>query len=126
MINKTELRCTIPKLLAAVVISLLLPSTAYAASCEIKYERTACTGKEKISYKKCKGKQACSKIKVAASQSDCQTMAVKACSNRRLSITKSKIVKAAYDGKAITSVSGNEDFCLDYAKRDAEFNHCDG
>ena len=50
--------------------------------------------------------------------------ALKACANDRLKITKSKVVKAKFDGKAVMSASGKEDFCADYAKRATEFDQC--
>lgn len=97
-----------------------------AGTCEIKYTRTACPGKEKISYKKCKGKQNCSKFKEAASAAECGEMAVKSCKNRRLSITKSKVINALFDGNAIKASNGSDDFCTVYEKASEEFNKCSG
>lgn len=98
--------------------------TVSAATCEIKYDRTACPGKEKISYKKCKGKKTCSKFKEADSIQQCRTMATKSCGNKRYSITKSKVIVALFDGKAIQTESGKNDFCLEYANVSTEFNQC--
>lgn len=49
---------------------------------------------------------------------------INACTNDRLDITKSKVITAKYKGKALKTKSGKDDMCLDYAKRDAEFNQC--
>ena len=49
---------------------------------------------------------------------------MKACANDRLEITKSKVITAKYKGKALKSKGGKDDMCLDYAKRDTEFNQC--
>ncbi|MBE0370260.1 hypothetical protein [Pseudoalteromonas aurantia] len=99
---------------------------AIAGTCEIQYTRTSCPGKEKISYKKCKGKQSCSKFKEAASAAECGAMAVKSCKNKRLTITKSKVINAIFDGGKITATNGNDDFCTVYAKASEEFNKCGG
>lgn len=98
--------------------------TATAGECAIEYVRTACPGKETESYSKCNGKQNCVMPEQAANLQACQTAAVNACANDRLTITKSKVIKAKFDGKAIMSASGKEDFCADYAKRAAEFDKC--
>lgn len=112
------------------VIIVLMASTFYAgtvaaATCEVKYNRTACPGKEKISYKKCKGKKTCSKFKEASTVAECRAKATKSCGNKRYSITKSKVINAIFDGKAIKTESGKDDFCLEYANRSTEFNQCD-
>lgn len=96
-----------------------------AETCEIQYNRTACPGKEKISYKKCKGKKTCSKFKEADSVAQCRAMATKSCANKRYSITKSKVITALFDGKPIQTESGKDDFCLEYANVSTEFNRCD-
>lgn len=115
------------KLNATILLTALIAfwtGSVMAATCEVKYERTACPGKEKISYKKCKGKKTCSKFKEAASVDECRAKATKSCGNKRYSITKSKVINAVFDGKAITTASGKSDFCLEYSKRDTEFNQC--
>jgi hypothetical protein len=94
------------------------------ADCEITYTRTACPGQEAESYKKCDGKQSCSKHVPAASETACAEAAVQACSNDRLEITQSKVIHASFKGKALKTKSGKEDMCLDYSKRDTEFNQC--
>ncbi|OCQ22503.1 hypothetical protein A7985_00610 [Pseudoalteromonas luteoviolacea] len=116
-------------LLAIGAVSLVLsamPTEVKAGTCEIKYLRTACPGKEKISYKKCKGKQRCSKFKEAATAAECGEMAVKSCRNKRLTITKSKVITALFDGQQIKASNGSEDFCTVYAKASEEFNKCGG
>lgn len=89
--------------------------------CLIMYDRTACPGKEKISYKKCKGEKTCEKKKKAKDMAACQKMAEKSCSNSRLDITKSKMIKAKFDGQPIKSPSGSDNFCA--ADRE-DFNKC--
>jgi hypothetical protein len=95
-----------------------------AADCAITYTRNACPGQEAESYKKCDGKQTCTKSVPAASADKCAEAAVQACSNDRLTITASKVISASYKGQALKSKAGKDDFCLDYAKRHAEFNQC--
>lgn len=115
------------KLLNIAITSLclsLFSSVIYAGTCEIQYTRTACPGKEDISYKKCKGKQSCSKFKEAADADECKTMAVKSCRNKRLTVTKSKVINALYDDNKLTASNGSDDFCTVYDKADAEFNKC--
>lgn len=115
------------KRIPASLLALLLSAgvtQAIAGSCDINYTRTACPGKEEISYKKCDGKQSCTKTVAAASAEECQTKAVAACANDRLDITKSKVITATFDGKPVANKAGGSDHCLDYAKRDTEFNQC--
>ena len=111
---------------ALIMLALVLSSSAFAGTCEIQYNRTACPGKEKISYKKCKGKKECSKFKEASSPKKCAELAVKSCRNKRLTITKSKVINAVFDGQAIQASNGSSDFCTVYEKADAEFNKCGG
>lgn len=99
---------------------------SYAGTCEIQYTRTACPGKEKISYKKCKGKQSCSKFKEAADANECKAMATKSCGNKRLTVTKSKVINALFEGAKLQTDGGSDDFCTVYAKVKEEFNRCDG
>ena len=106
------------------VVAALWSGSIVAGTCEIQYTRTACPGKENISYKKCNGKQSCSKFKEAADAAECRVLASKSCGNKRLSITKSKVINALFDGQAITTDSGNADFCTEYENRDTEFNQC--
>lgn len=98
--------------------------SALAGTCEIQYERTACPGKESISYKKCDGEPTCSQFKDAASVGECRQIAMDSCANDRLTVTKSKVINAMYDDKALTTESGKADFCEEYPKRAEEFDHC--
>jgi len=109
------------------LMSRLLPvpvAEAEGTDCDITYTRTACPGQETESYKKCDGKQSCTKHVAAASETQCLEAAIQACANDRLDITQSKVINAKFKGKALKSKAGKDDVCLDYAKRDAEFNHC--
>lgn len=92
--------------------------------CAVSYTRTACPGKEAESFAKCDGKAACIKPVEAATPQACQAAATKACANDRLDVTRSKVIKASYQGKPLTSASGSDDFCMDYDKRAAEFDKC--
>jgi hypothetical protein len=112
------------QLSVAVVVTTLLSSAAVAGECGIEYKRTACPGKEAESYAKCDGQQTCVKAAPLDSASACQAAALKACANDRLDVTKSKVIRATFDGKALKSASGKEDFCADYANRAAEFDKC--
>jgi hypothetical protein len=98
---------------------------ADGGDCAISYTRTACPGQEAESYKKCDGKQSCTKMVAADSEAKCAEAAVQACSNDRLNVTKSKVIGAKFKGKALKTKSGKDDMCLDYGKRDTEFNQCD-
>jgi len=95
-----------------------------ASDCDITYTRTACPGQEAESYKKCDGKQSCTKNVAAASAEKCVEAAVQACANDRLTVTASKVITASFKGKALKSPTGKDDMCQDYAKRAAEFNQC--
>ncbi len=125
---------TIPKQIVALFCSvtlltaaLLLPAaSSFAGTCEIKYTRTACPGKESISYKKCKGQPSCSKFKETANAAACKEAAVAACRNKRLTVTKSKVINAVFDGSTLKTAAGSDDFCTEYAKASMEFNKCDG
>ncbi|QDQ28787.1 hypothetical protein FNU76_21880 [Chitinimonas arctica] len=97
---------------------------ALAAGCELHVTRTACAGKEAISYKKCEGKAACTEFVDAADASACKKAALEACENKRLSITKSKVISAKFDGKELKSDKGDADFCKAYLNRAAEFDKC--
>lgn len=113
----------IPLFLSALFLSLN-GAYAIAGNCDINYTRTACPGKEAISYKKCDGKQSCVKTVTADTAEACRVKAVAACANDRLDITKSKAITATFNGKAIPNKAGGTDHCLDYAERAAEFNKC--
>jgi hypothetical protein len=109
---------------SAVLLFMAAAGTAAAGECGIEYIRTACPGKEVESFSKCDGKQSCVLPEPADSAQACQSAALKACANDRLLITKSKVVRAKFDGKVVMSASGKEDFCADYEKRAAEFDQC--
>ena len=98
---------------------------AATSDCAVHYTRTACPGQEATSYKKCDGQQSCVKYKEADSLEACQAADTKSCRNRRLNITKLKVITAKWQGQSIQSPAGKDDFCLDYEKRAEEFNQCD-
>jgi hypothetical protein len=101
-----------------------LSTSLLAGTCEVNYTRAACPGQEEVSYKKCDGKASCTEFVETADAAACQAEALKACENKRLDITKSKVITATFDGAAVKSASGKDDFCADYANRAAEFDHC--
>ncbi len=109
---------------SAVLVLIAAAGPAVAGECAIEYNRTACPGKEAESYSKCGGKQSCVQPEQTATAEACQAAALKACANDRLTITKSKVVTAKFDGKQVMSASGKGDFCADYAKRATEFDQC--
>jgi hypothetical protein len=115
---------TFVQLSVAGVVATLLSGAAIAGECGIEYNRSACPGKEAESYAKCDGKASCVKASPLDSAAACQAAALKACANDRLDITKSKVIRATFDGKALKSASGKEDFCADYANRATEFDKC--
>jgi hypothetical protein len=122
--NPEEEPMNIAQMSAAVVVTTLLSGAAFAGECGIEYTRTACPGKEAESYAKCNGKQTCVQAAPLDSAAACQAAALKACANDRLDVTKSKVIRAMFDGKPVKSASGKEDFCADYANRSAEFDKC--
>lgn len=112
-------------ILAAVIC---MPSASYAegdTQCAVNYTRTACTGEEATSFKKCDGNASCTKYKEADSADACRVAAMKSCRNRRLNITQAKVITAKWQGAELLTASGNSDFCVEYEKRAEEFNHCD-
>lgn len=121
-----KIRHALTAVFSIALLSRMLPvaEADQATDCDITIARTACPGQDAESYKKCDGKQSCSKHVPAASEAACAEAAVNACANDRLDITKSKAITAKYKGKALKTKSGKDDLCLDYAKRDAEFNQC--
>ncbi len=122
-----KLRHVLSVAVATGMSAMVLTSLAQAegsAECAISYTRTACPGKEAESYAKCDGKKSCTKSVSASSATQCQELALNACANDRLTITESKVITAAYKGTALHNKAGKDDLCLDYSKRDAEFNHC--
>ncbi|MCB9228594.1 MAG: hypothetical protein H6618_03195 [Deltaproteobacteria bacterium] len=110
--------------LKAIFITTLffsVSSATFAGTCEIHYLRTACPGKEEISYKKCKGKKECTKKKRAESIDECRKNALKSCGNSRLDITESKVITAKFDGAVVKTEDGKENFC---AADRPDFNKC--
>jgi hypothetical protein len=95
------------------------------SDCSLTTTRTACAGQAAESYKKCDGKQSCTKATPADSEQACQAAAVASCSNDRPTITKSKVITATWKGKALKNKAGQADQCADYAKKEAEFNKCE-
>ncbi len=114
---------TTSAILLAGLFSLMAPH-AYSGTCELKVTRAACPGQEKISFKKCNGAASCSEFEDAASASDCAALATAACENKRLDITKSKVINATFDDKPVKGASGSDDLCTDYKNKAAEFNKC--
>ena len=112
------------RIIAAIIMMFACSGMVYAGTCEIQYTRTACPGKEKISYKKCKGKQSCSKFKEAADANQCKALATKSCGNKRLTITKSKVINALFEGTKLQTDGGSDDFCTVYENAATEFNQC--
>ncbi len=111
-------------LLLSALFLTISGTQAFASNCDLHYVRTACPGKEEISFKKCDGKASCTKTVKAESLDACRVKAVAACPNDRLDITKSKAISATFDGKPIPNKAGGTDHCLDYPERASEFNQC--
>lgn len=89
------------------------------AGCVIHYNRTACPSQEVVSYSKCNGTKECDKEDSAAvSLKACEQAAAAACANTRLTITKSKVITATFNGKALR---GGSNFC---ASNRPDFNQC--
>lgn len=112
------------KLLFSLFATIVAGPFAFAGTCEITTTRTACPGKESISYKKCDGQQTCSDFKDLSDAQQCKAAAIASCENSRLTITKLKVITATFDGKELKTDAGSTDFCTAYDKRDAEFNQC--
>ncbi|NRB37623.1 MAG: hypothetical protein HRU20_04040 [Pseudomonadales bacterium] len=106
------------------IIISLFSAQLFAGACDIHYTKYACEGNEKTSFRTYSGKPSCVKNKEAASADECKALAVKSCANSRHNITKSKVITATFDGAVLKASAGASDFCLEYSKRDAEFNQC--
>ncbi len=116
------------KIIGTTLAVIMLIPASYAANageCAVNYVRTACAGQEETSFKKCDGEKECTKLKTASSVEECRKVATESCSNSRLDITKSKVITAKFEGEAIQTASGKDDFCLEYKNRSAEFYQCD-
>jgi hypothetical protein len=107
-------------ILAAALFGVLSVSNAYAGTCIVNINRTACPGKETESYSKCGGAKSCDKEEMADTEAACIAAAKANCPNSRLNITKSKIVKARFDGKPLKGPY-NGNFC---APNRPDFNKC--
>jgi hypothetical protein len=115
--------------IASLTFALLCLSSANlanAAGCEVTVTRTACAGQEAISYKKCDGEASCTNAVEAADAAACQAEAVKECENKRLNITKSKVITATFNGAGLKNSAGGDDFCANYAGRAEQFDKCGG
>lgn len=106
------------------ITSAVFAISVAAETCEITTTRTACPGKESLSYKKCHGKASCSEFIEVKNANECKVASVSACENARLNITKLKVVNASFNGSELKTDAGSSDFCTIYEKRDAEFNQC--
>jgi hypothetical protein len=115
---------TLKALKSLVGFGIIFGGYVYAGTCEIHFTRTACPGKEDISYKKCDGDPSCSEFLESATAEECAKSAVAACENKRLDITKSKVITAKFEESSIQTPAGKEDFCTDYPLVDKEFNQC--
>ena len=107
--------------LAMGMVSAMYGATAQAGTCEVSITRTACPGNEELSFKKCNGKASCSDFQEAATADACAALATAECANNRLTITKSKVITATFDG---APVAAGADLCQTYANRATEFDKC--
>jgi hypothetical protein len=98
----------------------LASSPASAGECIVHTIRTACPGKEAESYSKCGGSKSCDKEDSADSEAACVAAAKAGCPNSRLEITKSKVVKARFNGKQLKGPYGGG-FC---SQSRPDFNKC--
>jgi hypothetical protein len=105
--------------IALAAFGLMALAQVAQAGCVIHYNRTACPGQEAVSYSKCNGTKECDKEDSAAiSLKACEQAAAAACANTRLQITKSKVITATFNGKALR---GGSNFC---ASNRPDFNQC--
>ncbi len=105
--------------LALAGMFLMSLSAAAQAACVVHYNRTACPGQEAVSYSKCNGTKECDKEESSAvSLKACEQAAAAACPNSRLTITKSKVITAKFNGKPLR---GGANFC---ASNRPDFNKC--
>ncbi len=106
-------------IILAALFGLSFASNAFA-DCVVNINRTACPGKEGESYSKCGGSKSCDKDEVGSTEAACIAAAKSNCPNSRLDITKSKIVKARFNGKSLAGPYGGS-FC---APNRPDFNKC--
>ena len=105
--------------IALAAFCFLSLSQVAQAGCIVHYNRTACPGQEAVSYSKCNGTKECDKEETSAvSLKACEQAAAAACPNSRLTITKSKVITAKFNG---TALRGGSNFC---ASNRPDFNKC--
>jgi hypothetical protein len=104
----------------AVLFGLSFASSTLAADCVVHYDRTACPGQETESYSKCGGSKSCDKDEAGDTEAACIESAKAACENKRLEITKSKVITATFKGKSLTGPYDGS-FC---APDRPDFNKC--
>jgi len=106
--------------LSAAALAPSLTTPAFAGECVVHITRTACAGREDESYSKCGGSKSCDKKEDVSTEAACIAAAKANCPNSRLDITKSKVVKARFDGKQLKGPYGGS-FC---APNRTDFNKC--
>jgi hypothetical protein len=113
-----ETQMNIRKVALSALFLMSLSAVAQAA-CVVHVNRTACPGKEAESYAKCGGSKECDKEESSGvSVKSCEQAAASNCPNTRLTITKSKVVTAKFNGKTLR---GGSNFC---ASNRPDFNKC--
>jgi hypothetical protein len=99
--------------LAALLTLSFTMNGALAADCVVHVKRTACSGQEKESYKKCDGAQECDVAEASATtDAACVKAAMAACDNSRVDVAKYKVVTSTYKGAALAggfSTDGKSD-----------------
>jgi hypothetical protein len=91
----------------AAAFSLAFLMRASAAECVLHVKRMACAGQETESFTHCDGTAECDVTEAAAStDAACAKAALDACENKRLDITKSKVVTATFKSAALTGGFG--------------------
>ncbi|WP_281557307.1 hypothetical protein [Thalassomonas sp. RHCl1] len=95
------------------------------AECLVQYGHTPCVGIENVSFQPCKDKLSCVQAQTVHSMQECKLAAMMACSNTQPGQLASKSIFAFYNGEQLAS-QGEFDFCLSYANRAQEYNHCPG
>ncbi|WDD96782.1 hypothetical protein [Thalassomonas actiniarum] len=91
--------------------------------CLVQYRHTPCSGIKNISFQPCEDRLSCVKIQTVQSMQECKLSAMMACNNTQPEQIASKSIFAFYNGEQLAS-QGEFDFCLSYANRAQEFNHC--
>ncbi|MGA9824113.1 MAG: hypothetical protein WBQ53_04605 [Methylocystis sp.] len=84
------------------LLSMPIATSTWAADCVVHIKRAACAGQETESYKKCNGATECDETEAAAaSEAACAKAAAEHCDNKRVEITKLKVVTATFKGAAL-------------------------